>query len=63
MPKIVSNPTAKTIANRLWRARTAEHYTKYKTDLATWYRVSREFLKILDESSARKPVGRPKKIL
>ena len=62
MPKIVSNPTAKTIANRLWRAKTAEHYNKYKTALASWYKISREFLKILDESQ-RTPVGRPKKKL
>ena len=62
MPKIVSNPTAKTIANRLWRSKTAEHYTKYKTALASWYKISREFLKILDESE-RTPVGRPKKKL
>lgn len=63
MPKIVSNPTAKTIANRLWRMKTPDHYTKYKTDLVSWYRISREFLKILDEYSVRKPVGRPKKNL
>jgi len=42
--------------------RTAEHYTKYKTNLAAWYKISREFLKILDESE-RTPVGRPKKKL
>ncbi len=63
MPKIVSNPTAKTIANRLWRMKTQNHYTKYNAERASWYRISREFLKILDDYSVRKPVGRPKKNL
>jgi hypothetical protein len=63
MPKVVSNPSAKTIANRRWREKTADRYNKYKISLALWYKVSREFLKILDEDSTRKPVGRPRKNL
>jgi len=62
MPKITNTPTAKTIANRKWRAKTSDHYLTYKTNLATWYRISREFMKILDETY-RTPVGRPRKNL
>ena len=59
MPKITNCPTAKTLSNRRWRERTADKYLIYKTNLATWYRISREFMKILDESE-RTPVGRPR---
>lgn len=62
MPKITNSPTPKTISNRKWREKTANKYLIYKTNLATWYRISREFMKILDETE-RPPVGRPKKNL
>jgi tRNA(Ile2) C34 agmatinyltransferase TiaS len=62
MPKITDTPTKKTISNRRWRENTADRYKIYKTNLATWYRISREFMRILDDMSGRQLQGRPKKI-
>jgi len=62
MPKITNCPTAKTLSNRRWREKTADKYLTYKTNLATWYRISREFMRILDDVSGRQKQGRPKKL-
>ena len=63
MPKITNEPTLKTIQNRRWRAKTAEKYKIYKTNLAVWYKISREFMRILDDVSGRRLVGRPRLII